>query len=271
MRAGVALLLVLTLGCSSTVHRIGGEVKTPAGKAETPCEESAWYVLTPTRVDPVYGTAETAKPERQGLGLYRVGGKAPVSIPAASVDLGSDPMLERHSKAVEDYDRDSVLSTAFTGAGLVALTIGTVIFVTAFETTHSAGGEEEQRINSGRAYTGAIVGGLGIGLSVTGLVFNPTQAQRADAEAARYVFLEPEDDPDKVIDMVAEHNREVSKSCNRLGGSAAAKDDDDEAEEDSEDEVADDELTDDEDADDDDAEDVDLDDEDSASDEDDDY
>ena len=235
MRAGVALLLVLTLGCSSTVHRIGGEVKTPAGKAKTPCEQSGWYVLTPTRVDPVYGTAETAKPERQGIGLYRVGGKTPVSIPAASVDLGPDPMLDRHSKAVEDYDRDSVLSTAFTGAGLVALTLGTVIFVTAFETTRSGSGEEEQRINSGRAYTGAIVGGLGIGLSITGLVFNPSQAERADAAAARYVFLEPEDDPDKVIHMVAKHNREVSKSCKRLAGSAAAKDDDDEAEETSED------------------------------------
>jgi hypothetical protein len=257
MRAGVALLLVLTLGCSSTVHRIGGEVKTPAGKAKTPCEQSGWYVLTPTRVDPVYGTAETAKPEREGIGLYRVGSKTPVSIPAASVDLGPDPMLERHSKAVEDYDRDSVLATAFTGAGLVAITLGTVIFVTAFETTRSASGEEEQRINSGRAYTGAIVGGLGVGLSVTGLVFNPSQAQRADAEAARYVFLEPEDDPDKVIHMVAEHNRDVTKSCKRLAGSAAAKDEDDEAEEKSkDDESADDESDEDE------AEDADLDDED---------
>ncbi len=265
MRAGVALLLVLTLGCSSTVHRIGGEVKTPAGKAKTPCEQSGWYVLTPTRVDPVYGSAETAaKPEREGIGLYRVGSKTPVSIPAAATDLGSSPMLDRHVQGVERYDRDSVLATAFGGAGLVAMTLGTILFVSAFETTRSGGGEEEQRINSGRAYTGAIVGGLGIGLSVAGLVFNPTHAQRADTEAARYVFLPPKDDPDKVIDMVAEHNREVRQSCKRLSGSAAAKDDDDEppAEADEEGAESDDEAE---------EEDVDLDDEDSedsASDED---
>lgn len=259
MRAGVALLLVFTLGCSSTVHRIGGQVKTPVGKAETPCEESAWYVLTPTRVDPVYGTAETAKPEREGLGLYRVNSKTPVSIPAAQADFGPSPMLERHAKNVEDYDRNSVLATAFGGAGLVAITLGIVIFVSAFETTHSAGGEEEQRINSGRAYIGAIVGGAGIGLSVAGLVFNPTNAERADAEAARYVFLPPDDDPDQVIDMVTEHNRDVRKSCKRLSGSAAAKDESDKASknEDDEEPAADDDESD--------AEDTDLDDEESES------
>jgi len=246
MRAGVAALLVVTLGCSSTVHRVGGEVKTPAGKARTPCEESGWYVITPTRVDAVYGSAETAaKPEREGIGLYRVGSKKPVSIPAAASDLGPSPIFERHAQPVEKYDRDRLLATAFGGAGLIAITLGTIIFVSAFETTRSGGGEEEQRINDGRAYTGAIIGGVGIGLSIAGLVFNPSYAQRADAEAARYVFLPPKDDSDEVIDMVAEHNRKVRQSCKRLARPAADEDEDDEAARDEEDDESADEDEDD--------------------------
>jgi hypothetical protein len=226
MRAACALLLVFCIGCSNTIRRLDGEVSAPAGPARTPCEKNAWLVMAPTRYEQVQPDGRTTRACKDGIGLYRVGASEPVSIPDAADDLGPSPLLKRHERGVREYDRDRMIAASLGVGGLIAITLGTALFVTSFETVRSSGGEEEQRINGPRATWGGIAVGVGFGLSIAGLVLNPSHAERARAEATRYVFVPPKDDEREVSALVKRHNKKVRRSCQRIEGPAGAASED---------------------------------------------
>ena len=225
---GVAAVVMAALvaGCSTTVHRLDGEVPTSAGPARSQCDKRAWLVAAPTRYELVSDDGRSTQPRRDGIGLYRVGSDDPVSIPAAADQLGPSPMLESHEDGVRGYDRDRIISTALGGAGILTLALGTVLFVTSFETTRSSSGEEEQRINASRGTWSGVVVGLGFGLSIAGIALSPNQAERTRAETARYVFRPPKEGEKDVAALVASHNEKVRSGCRRVG--AETKDVEDE-------------------------------------------
>jgi len=216
---GVASVVMAALiaGCSTTVHRLDGEVPTTAGPARTQCEKRAWLVAAPTRYELVSDDGKSTRARRDGIGLYRVGSDDPVSIPAAADQLGPSPMLESHEDGVRAYDRDRIISTALGGAGILTLALGTVLFETSFETTRSSSGEAEQRINASRGTWSGIVVGLGFGLSIAGIALSPNQAERTRAETARYVFRPPKESEKDVAALVTTHNEKIRSGCRRVG------------------------------------------------------
>ena len=221
-----ALLVVLPLGCARTVYRLDQEVRTPAGPARTPCEKEGWLVVARTRCEQAQPDRDTTVPRTDGLALYRVGGSSPVSIPKLADDLGPSPMLPPHETGVADYDRDRVVSAALGAAGLIAIGVGTGVFINSFETRRAAADDsrDELEIHGGRATLGGVLVLVGFGLGVGGLVLNPNHRERANAEAARYVFLPPDDKSREVIELVAGHNGKVRQACERLEHGAAPAD-----------------------------------------------
>jgi hypothetical protein len=213
-----ALLATMSLGCSTTVYRLDGEVKTKAGPARTPCEMNTWLVVAPTRYQEISEDGRRSRLRKDGLGLYRVGSEDPVSIPAAADDLGPSPLLAPHEAAVRDHDRDRVISTILGGAGIIALVAGAALFVTSFETTRSPSGEEEQRINTARGTWSGIIIAAGFGLGIGGLVLAPSQTDRTRADTARYVFHPPQESEGQVSELVARHNLRRREACARISG-----------------------------------------------------
>jgi hypothetical protein len=217
MRAFCAACLLLSVGCANTVTRLDGEIKTSAGPARGACEQESWLVIAPTRTQIVEPGSKTPTPRDDGVGLYRVGSTSPESIPALSDDLDRDPMVLRHERKVRDHDDRRVLAAGLGAAGIIALGIGTALFISSFETetvTASNGiTEEEQNINSGRAVAGGVVFAAGFGLGIAGILINPSQAQRSQADAWRHVFMPPDDKQDDVKQMVAKHNDGVRERC----------------------------------------------------------
>jgi hypothetical protein len=160
---------------------------------------------------------KTPTPRNDGLGLYRVGSRSPESIPALAEDLDRDPMVLRHAEKVRSHDDRRVLAAGLGAAGIIALGIGTALFISSFETETVTGangiGEEEQNINSGRAVAGGLVFAGGFGLGIAGIIVNPSQAQRSEADAWRSAFLPPEDDPAQVKQLIQKHNEGVRRRC----------------------------------------------------------
>jgi hypothetical protein len=224
MRVLCAACLCLTVGCATTVTRLDGEVKTGAGPARSACEQESWLVIAPTRTEIVEPGHKTPTPRNDGLGLYRVGSRSPESIPALADDLDRDPMVLTHEARVRDHDDRRVLAAGLGAAGIIALGIGTALFISSFETETVTGangiGEEKQNINSGRAVAGGLVFAGGFGLGIAGIVVNPSQAQRSEADAWRSVFMPPDDSPEEVKRLIQTHNEGVRKRC--AGSSSAA-------------------------------------------------
>jgi hypothetical protein len=214
---GVCALVLLTFstGCATTVHRMDGEFATPAGVARNDCEKQDWLVVSPTRADFVDKNGIRSQTRDDGVGLYRVGSSRPESIPALSDDMGGGPSFERHSKAVRGHDTKQIVAGSLGAAGAIAVAIGTVLFVSAFGTQRSATGDEEQKIDSGRAVGGGITVGLGFGLGIAGIAVNPGQAERSRAEAARHVYFPPEDPKADVLEMTGRYNQAVRDRCER--------------------------------------------------------
>lgn len=214
---GVAALVLLTFasGCATTVHRLDGEFPTRAGLARTECEQRDWLVPAPTRADFVDAHGIKSKVRDDGVALYRVGGSRPVAIPSLSDDMGGGPSFVRHSSAVRSHDTKQVVAGSLGVAAAVAMALGTVLFVTAFGKQQNASGGEEQKVNSGRLAAGAITIGAGFGLGIAGLNVNPGQAERSRAEAARYVYLPPEDPKADVLEMTSRYNQAVRERCER--------------------------------------------------------
>jgi hypothetical protein len=217
MRAFCAACLLLIVGCANTVTRLDGEIKTSAGPARNACEQESWLVIAPTRTQIVEPGSKTATPRDDGVGLYRVGSKSPESIPALADDLDRDPMVLTHERKVRDHDDRRVLAAGLGAAGIIALGIGTALFISSFETetVTAANGitEEQQNINSGRAVAGGLVFAGGFGLGIAGIVINPSQAQRSEADAWRHVFMPPDEKPEDVKRLITEHNEGVRERC----------------------------------------------------------
>jgi hypothetical protein len=223
MRALCAACLLFSAGCANTVTRLDGEIKTSAGPARGACEQASWLVIAPTRTQIVEPGSKTATPRDDGLGLYRVGSKSPESIPGLSDDLDRDPMVLTHERKVRDHDDRRVLAAGLGAAGIIALGIGTALFISSFETetvTSNDGiTEEQQNINSGRAVGGGLVFAAGFGLGIAGIVINPSQAQRSEADAWRHVFMPPDDRPEDVKRMIGKHNEGVRERCTKAPAS----------------------------------------------------
>lgn len=222
MRGLCALLCALVSlnggGCASTVARLDGEFSTPAGRARNACERADWLVVSPTRAEVVEPGAKTATARDDGAAIYRVGDKEPRSIIALGEKLADPPpRYQEHVEQVGKYDTKRIVAAGLGTAGVIAIGVGTALFITAFksERVQNPDGtiDEEQRIGGGRAAAGGITVGLGLGLGIAGIVVNPNHAERSRAEAARYVFLPPTDPRDSVLGYADRHNQAVRERC----------------------------------------------------------
>jgi hypothetical protein len=209
--------LILTLSCASSVSRLPGEPVTPLGPPRGECETDGWLTIVKTRSQEPTANGRTTQPRDDGLGLYRVGGSDPESIPSLADELGPSPLFLHHTEAVKRHDGKRWLAASLGGAGLIILGIGAYFFATSFETvqTTAADGsrDEKQEIDGTRIAVGSILLGTGFGLGIAGLVVNPSAADRARADQKRYVFLPSEDNPKEVSSVVEKNNRRVRSQC----------------------------------------------------------
>ncbi|HMJ14944.1 MAG TPA: hypothetical protein VK524_26205 [Polyangiaceae bacterium] len=187
---------------------------TAVGPANTLCEKDEWLVMAPTRAEFSEEGATTTQKRDDGAGLYRVGSSDPESIPALSDEFPDSEMVHRHRSAVKGHDDKRLLAASLGAAGVIALGVGTLLFVSSFETKRS-GSEESQELNGGRALASGLVFAGGFGLGIAGIAVNPSQAERSRADASRHVFFGPEDDPSQVQDLVVRHNKQVRERCER--------------------------------------------------------
>jgi hypothetical protein len=216
MRGVCALVLVTFVsGCATTVHRMDGDFPTPAGVARSECEKRDWLVVSPTRAEFVDKHGVKSQSRDDGVGLYRVGASAPVSIPSLADDMGGGPSFVRHADGVRSHDTKQLIAGGLGVAGTIAVAVGTILFVGAFSTQRSASGDEEQKISAARAIAGGISVGAGFGLGIAGIAVNPGQAERSRAEASRFVYFPPEDPKEDVIEMTGRYNQAVRDRCER--------------------------------------------------------
>ena len=214
---GVCALVLLTLssGCATTVHRMDGEFPTLAGVAKTECEKQDWLVASPTRAEFVDKHGVRSQTRDDGVALYRIGETRPVSIPSLSDDMGGGPVFVRHSEAVRSHDTKQYVAGGLGAAGAIAVAVGTILFIGAFDTQKSATGDQEQKVNTARLVGSVITVGAGFGLGIAGIAVNPGQAERSRAEASRFVYLPPEDPKADVLEMTGRYNQAVRDRCER--------------------------------------------------------
>jgi hypothetical protein len=213
MRFVLGLAAIVLSGCATSAYRIEGEPISPAGVVTTPCEAKNWLVIAPTRVEVTNKSKGTSHPQ-DGLGLYRVGKDSPESIPG--IEELTTPSVEAKRQALVPYHRRQVIAGGLGAIGLVAMAIGTVVFVNAFEsqtTVVNGTPVEENTVKGGTAALGGILVGVGFGLGIGGLVVNPSHSERTRADATRYVFLDPPDNRAGVEGMVKRHNEDVRRWC----------------------------------------------------------
>jgi hypothetical protein len=220
MRVLCSGLLMLTLGCASTVTRLDGEFPAPIGPAKNDCEKSEWLVVAPTRAEFVEPSGKHAEPRDDGVALYRVGAKRPESIPALAGEMGHEsPTFADHADIVRSYDTRTYSAAGLGAAGLIAIGVGTALFVSSFKTqsiTQSDGTPgSEQKIDGTEAGIGGGLVLAGFGLGIVGLALNPGQAERSRAEAARYVFFPPKDPRENVVTWTQTYNQAVRDRCGR--------------------------------------------------------
>lgn len=215
---GVAALVLLTFasGCATTVHRMDGDFPTRAGVAKSECEQRDWLVVSPTRVEFVDKHGVRSETRDDGVSLYRIGQSRPVPIPSLSADLGGGPSFARHTDAVRSYDTKQLVAGGLGVVSALALAVGTILFVSAFGTENDPSGHPVQKIDTARAVGGGVVTvGLGFGLGIGAIAVNPGQAERSRAEAARFVYLPPEDPRADVLEMTGRYNQAVRDRCER--------------------------------------------------------
>jgi hypothetical protein len=192
-----------------------GDFPTSAGTAKSDCEKQDWLVVSPTRADFVDKHGVRSETRDDGVSLYRIGASAPVSIPSLSDDMGGGPSFERHSSAVKSHDTKQLVAGGLGVAGAIAVAVGTILFVTAFSTENDASGHPVQKISGGKLAAGGITVGLGFGLGIGGIAFNPGQAERSRTEASRFVYFPPEDPKADVLEMTGRYNQAVRDRCER--------------------------------------------------------
>ncbi|MEP7052225.1 MAG: hypothetical protein ABJB12_17805 [Pseudomonadota bacterium] len=212
MRAVCGGLLFVTLGCASTVTRLDGEFPTPVGPAKGTCEQADWLVVAPTRVQFVEPSGLRAAPRDDGVALYKVGARHPEPIPPLAPHMETQlPGIDEHVDKVHSYDTRSWAAAGLGAAGLIAISVGTALFVSSFKTN----AQSQQQIDGTEAGVGAglMLGGFGLGIA--GLALNPGQVERSRAEAARYVFLPPKDTRENVVTWTQSYNQAVRTRCER--------------------------------------------------------
>jgi len=220
MRSACVVVLSFTMGCASTVTRLDGEFPNPIGPAKTECEKADWLVLAPTRAQFVDKSGRHSGHRDDGFALYRVGETRPESLPSLTESMGHDsPVFAERAAAVRAYDRRTWTAVGFGAAGLVAIGVGTALFVASFKTkdvTQSNGMiGQEQKIDGTEAGVGGALVLTGFGLAIAGLALNPGQAERSKAEANRYVFLPPDDKQEQVVTWTQSYNQAVRNRCER--------------------------------------------------------
>ncbi len=231
MRALLCALILaqfFTAGCSSTVRRMDGEVPTAAGPSRSSCEREDWLVIAPTHAEPAL-TKKRSDPRDDGVALYRVGETAPAPLPPLRAALVQTPeearLFDPRTERVESHDVRQTIAAGMGILGVVAIGVGTFLFVDSFETKRVVENGipgEEQEVDGTKAMVGGIVLGAGFGLGIGGLVLNPGQIERSDVDAARYTFLPPKDDRKVVVRMVERHNLGVRDRCTRSPTSVQA-------------------------------------------------
>jgi hypothetical protein len=129
------------------------------------------------------------------------------------------PTFADHSEVVRSYDTKTWAAAGMGAAGLIAIGIGTGLFVASFKTkrtTQSDGSvSSQQDIDSTEAGIGGGLVLAGFGLGIVGLALNPGQAERSRAEAARYVFFPPKDPRENVVTWTQTYDQAVRDRCER--------------------------------------------------------
>ena len=202
-------------GCASTVYRLEGEPITPGGVAHGECEAKDWLVLAPTRAYVTDEKKGTSHPVT-GLGLYKVGSEDPESIPDVE-GLPPSESVDKKREKLAPYRRRGYVAAGLGIAGLTAIAIGTVLFVSAFGTKRTIDAQgvahDDSTVNGTKAGAGGITVGVGFGLGIAGLVVNPSHAERTESRADRYVFLDPPDNQKSVEALTKAHNESVRQTC----------------------------------------------------------
>jgi hypothetical protein len=213
MRAVCGALLFVTLGCASTVTRLDGEFPAPIGPARGACEQADWLVVAPTRVQLIEKTGLRTTPRDDGVALYRVGSPKPEPIPEHADSLrAAIPSIDEHVDRAHSYDTKTWGAAGLGAAGIIAIGVGTALFVSAFKTDPVTQNQKSDGTEAGIG--GALVLG-GFGLGIAGLALNPGQAERSRAEAARYAFLPPKDTREAVVTWTQTYNQAVRDRCTR--------------------------------------------------------
>jgi len=218
--AAAAFFALFASGCATTVHRLDGELPTAAGYPGTSCEREGWLVVAPTRAELFDRDKKQPITRDDGVALYRMGSTEPETLSDLTPMMATDgARFARHGELVHDHDQKQVLAGALGVAGVIGIAIGTIVFVSAFETkktTNAAGVvEEEQHIDGTKAALGGVFAGVGFTLGGAGIALTPSHGTRAQAEADRYVMFPPIDPSDKVVGAVGRHNQRVRERCAR--------------------------------------------------------
>jgi len=213
MRAVCGALLLVTMGCASTVTRLDGEFPAPIGAARGICEQADWLVVAPTRVQFIEKTGQRSTPRDDGVALYKVGAKRPEEIPPLAESLRPElPSVDEHVERAHRYDVKTWTAAGLGAAGIIALGVGTALFVSSFKTDPIT---QKQKVDGTAAGGGGALVLVGFGLGITGLALNPGQAERSRAEAARYAFLPPNDRRENVVTWTQSYNQAVRDRCER--------------------------------------------------------
>ncbi|HVU01228.1 MAG TPA: hypothetical protein VHE30_05730 [Polyangiaceae bacterium] len=220
MRSLLGLACVCLVGCGSSVYRLPGEPATPGGAASTPCESERYLVIAPTRADVTDEKTKTSHP-KNGLGLYRVGSNDPLDL--TSVEGLDSPSIRRKREETGSYDTKQIVAGTLGAVGVVAIAVGTILFVNAFETKTSidpatGARKEENSVNGGLAAGGGLTVLGGFGFGIAGLVVNPGTAERTRVRATRHVFFDPPDGRKDVEALVGGYNSEMKQTCSAGGG-----------------------------------------------------
>jgi hypothetical protein len=217
MQRFAALALIAVTGCASTVHRLDGEYPTPSGRAGTACEKQDWLVVAPTRADIVEEGHKSPTIRDDGAALYKVGEDFPESITGMEDELGrhAPETFARHADAVSSYDTKRIVAGSLGAAGIIAIGVGTGIFIGGFgeEQRNADGMVINDSTDDSQIITGAVTVGIGLALGIAGIAINPRYPERSRGDAARYVFLPPEDSRDLAVDLAEKHNQAVRERC----------------------------------------------------------
>ncbi|MEZ4376180.1 MAG: hypothetical protein R3B07_35570 [Polyangiaceae bacterium] len=219
MRLGLAACFALaTFGCANTIQRLDGEIPLATGPARNACEKRDWLVMAPTSYEVVLEKSKTSETHSDGAALYDVGGRDAKELPELGPRLDNDPILTRKADEVAPHDRDRTIAMVLGGLGVAAVATGTTLFITGFGEKTNAQGEPETDNDTTQIVAGAITAGAGFIIGIVGLAVNPDSAERAQADASRFVFNPSQDDPRRVKALIERHNSRVRQRCDSGAG-----------------------------------------------------